>query len=330
MSTSAHSVLFHETGGPDVLVVEETELPDPGPGEVLVRVAAVALNRAEALLRSGGYFYQPTLPAARNGYEAAGTVEAVGEGVTAFAPGDPVLSAANFRLDTHGVYGDLVLLPQDSLVPRPEGVDEVTAAAAWLTYTTAYGALIERARTAPGDHVLITGASSGVGTAALQVARRAGAVPLATTRTEAKRQRLLDLGAEHVIVTDGEDVVKETRRLTGGKGAEVVLDAIGGPGFATLGAAAAEDGYLICYGWLEGQPTVLPMQWPLTVHGYSNFALTGIAEGRRRAARYLGSGLADGSLRPVIGEVLDGLERVRDAHRLMERNAHTGKIVVRV
>ncbi|POX56538.1 NADPH:quinone reductase [Streptomyces sp. Ru71] len=330
MPTSAHSVLFHEIGGPDVLVVEETELPDPGPGEVLVRVAAVALNRAEALLRSGGYFYQPTLPAARNGYEAAGTVEAVGEGVTAFAPGDPVLTAANFPLDTHGVYGDRVLMPEHTLVPRPEGVDEVTAAAAWLTYTTAYGALVERARMAPGDHVLITGGSSGVGTAAIQVARRAGAVPVVTTRTEAKRKGLLDLGAEHVIVTDDEDVVTETRRLTGGKGAGIVLDAIGGPGFAALGGAAAEDGYLICYGWLDGQPTVLPMQWPLTVHGYSNFVLTGTAEGRRRAAHYLGSGLADGTLRPVVGEVLDGLERIRDAHRLMESNAHTGKIVVRI
>lgn len=330
MSTSARSVLFHETGSPDVLVVEDTDLPGPGPGEVLVRVAAIALNRAEALLRSGGYFYQPTLPAARNGYEAAGTVEAVGEGVTAFAPGDPVLTAANFKLDTHGVYGDRVLMPEHTLVPRPEGVDEVTAAASWLTYTTAYGALVERARMAPGDHVLITGASSGVGTAAIQVARRAGAVPLATTRTEAKRQQLLDLGAEHVIVTDDEDVVTETRRLTGGKGAGIVLDAIGGPGFAALGAAAAEDGYLICYGWLDGQPTVLPMQWPLTVHGYSNFILTGSADGRRRAAHYLGSGLADGSLRPVVGEVFDGLERIRDAHRLMESNRHTGKIVVRV
>ncbi|WBO63743.1 zinc-dependent alcohol dehydrogenase family protein [Streptomyces camelliae] len=329
MTTTARTVLFHEIGGPEVLTVEETELPDPAPGEVLVKVEALGLNRAEAMLRAGTYFYQPTLPGSRNGYEAAGEVVAVGAGVTAFAPGDPVLAAANHHLSTHGVYADLVLLPETSLVPRPAGVDAVTAAAVWLTYTTAYGALIERAGTAAGDHVLITGASSGVGTAAIQVARRAGAIPIATTRTEAKRQALLDLGAEHVIVSEDEDVIKETRRLTGGRGAEVVLDAIGGSYFRELGAAAAADATMVSYGWLADGPIELPRNWPVTVHGYANFIVTGNAEGRRRAAHYLAAGLADGTLRPVIAEVYDGLDRMADAHRLMESNAHLGKIVVR-
>ncbi|MFJ5779360.1 zinc-dependent alcohol dehydrogenase family protein [Streptomyces sp. NPDC093094] len=330
MSTTARTVLFHEIGGPEVLSVEETELPAPGPGEVLVRVEALALNRAEALFRSGGYFYQPTLPGSRNGYEAAGEVAAVGAGVTAFAPGDAVLAAANHELSTHGVYGDLVLLPDTALVPRPAGVDAVTGAAVWLTYTTAYGALVERAGMKAGDHVLITGASSGVGTAAIQVARRAGAVPVVTTRTEAKRRSLLDLGAEHVIVSGDADVAGETKRLTGGRGAEIVLDAVGGAGFAALGDAAVEDGTLISYGWLDLQPILLPMQWPLTVLGYNNFALTGSADGRRRAAHYVGSGLTDGTLRPVVAEVFDGLDSIGDAHRLMDSNTHTGKIVVRV
>ncbi|MEU6668817.1 zinc-dependent alcohol dehydrogenase family protein [Streptomyces sp. NPDC046727] len=330
MAITARTVLFHEIGGPDVLTIERTELPEPGPDQVLVKVETLGLNRAEAMLRSGTYFYRPTLPGSRNGYEAAGEVTAVGADVTAFAPGDPVLSAADFHLSTHGVYGDHVLLPQTSLVPRPAGVDAVTGAAVWLTYTTAYGALVERGRMAAGDHVLITGASSGVGTAAIQVARRAGAVPIATTRTEAKRQALLDLGAEHVIVSGQEDVAKETRRLTGGRGAGIVLDAIGGSHFRELGAAAATDGMLISYGWLSERPTELPMEWPLTVHGYSNFALMESADGRRRAVHYIGSGLADGTLRPVIGEVFDGLERIVDAHRLMESNEHMGKIVVRI
>ena len=182
----------------------------------------------------------------------------------------------------------------------------------------------------PGDRVLITGASSGVGTAAIQVARRAGAVPIVTTRTEAKRRRLYDLGAEHVIVSDDEDVVKETRRLTGGQGVDIVLDAIGGAGFAALGEAVVPDGTLVSYGWLDPQPIVLPRQWPLTVHGYANFVVTGIPDGRHRAAHYIGSGLVDGTLRPVVAEVFDGLDRIRDAHRLMESNTHTGKIVVRV
>ncbi|MGW7258206.1 zinc-dependent alcohol dehydrogenase family protein [Streptomyces sp. NPDC054834] len=330
MSTNARTVLFHELGGPEVLTVEEVELLAPGPGEVLVKVEALGLNRAEAMLRSGIYYYQPTLPGSRNGYEAAGEVEAVGTGVTAFAPGDPVLTAANFNLSSHGVYGDRVLLPETALVPRPAGTDAVTAAAVWLTYTTAYGALVQRAGMAAGDHVLITGASSGAGTAAIQVTRRSGAVPIATTRTAAKRQLLLDLGAEHVIVSGEEDVVKETRRLTGGLGADIVLDAVGGSFFRELGEATVQDGTLISYGWLSERPIELPRAWPLTVHGYNNFTVTGTEDGRRRAAHYIGSGLTDGTLRPVVAEVFDGLDRIRDAHRLMESNQHTGKIVVRV
>ncbi|MET7697175.1 zinc-dependent alcohol dehydrogenase family protein [Streptomyces sp. NPDC005485] len=329
-STTARAVLFHEIGGPDVLKVEDVELPAPGPGELLVRVEALGLNRAEALYRAGTYYYQPTLPASRNGYEAAGTVEAVGEGVTAFAPGDPVMAAANFELSAHGVYGDRILLDESAVVSRPAGVDAVTAAAVWVTYSTAYGALLRTASVQPGDRVLVTGASSGVGTAALQVVRRSGAIPIATTRTDDKRRRLLDLGAEQVIVTEQEDVVKEAKRLTAGRGVDIVLDAIGGPGFAALGDAVVPDGTLISYGWLSEKPTLLPMNWPLTVHGYANPNVSRTVEGRRRAAHYINSGLADGTLRPVIAEVFDGLDAIRDAHRLMESNTHTGKIVVRI
>ncbi|TGB10785.1 zinc-dependent alcohol dehydrogenase family protein [Streptomyces sp. MZ04] len=329
-STTARTVLFDEIGGPEVLRIHDVELAAPGPGEVLIRVEALGLNRAEALFRAGTYYYQPTLPASRNGYEAAGTVEAVGADVTAFAPGDTVLTAANFELSAHGVYGELVLLPQSAVVPRPADVDAVTAAAVWVTYSTAHGALLQTAGMRRGQHVLITGASSGVGTAAIQVVRRAGAVPIATTRTDAKRRQLLDLGAEHVIVTDDEDVTKETKRLTDGRGADIVLDAIGGPGFQALGDAVVPNGNLVVYGWLDGRPTTLPMNWPLSVHGYANPNVTATEEGRHRAAAYINSGLADGTLRPVIAEVFEGLDRIQDAHRLMESNAHTGKIVVKL
>ncbi|MEU9091412.1 zinc-dependent alcohol dehydrogenase family protein [Streptomyces sp. NPDC048428] len=324
------AVLFHTTGDPDVLTVEEVPLPAPGPGEVLIRVEALGLNRAEALFRAGTYFYQPTLPASRNGYEAAGVVEAVGTGVSDFAPGDLVMATPGKELSGHGLYAERVVVPAGYVLHRPAGVDVVKAAAAWLTYSTAYGALLERGGLRPGDHVVVTGASSGVGTAALQVAGRIGAVPIATTRTAAKKQRLLGLGAAHVITTDDEDVVKEVGRITGGKGAEVIFDAIGGPGLATLGEAAAHDGTLIVYGWLDGRPAVLPSNWPLTVIGYNNLALSADPDRRRRAAHFIGSGLRSGALVPVVGATFDGLERMPDAHRLMESNTHTGKIVVTV
>ncbi|WUG26443.1 zinc-dependent alcohol dehydrogenase family protein [Streptomyces sp. NBC_00464] len=324
------AVLFHTTGDPDVLTVEEVPLPAPGPGEVLIRVEALGLNRAEALFRAGTYFYRPTLPASRNGYEAAGVVEAVGAGVSEFTPGDPVMATPEKELSGHGLYAERVVVPAGQVLHRPTGVDAVNAAAAWLTYSTAYGALLEKGGLRPGDHVVITGASSGVGTAALQVADRIGAITIATTRTAAKKQRLLGLGAAHVITTDDEDVVKEVGRITGGKGAEVIFDAIGGPGLATLGEAAAHDGTLIVYGWLDGQPAVLPSNWPLAVIGYNNLDLSAEPARRRRAAHFIGSGLRSGALTPVVGATFDGLERMADAHRLMESNAHTGKIVVKV
>ncbi|MFG2331386.1 zinc-dependent alcohol dehydrogenase family protein [Streptomyces sp. NPDC048604] len=328
--TQTRAVLFHELGGPEVLTVEEVPLRSPGPGEVRVRVTAIGLNRAETLFRSGGYFYEATLPGSRLGYEAAGVVEAVGAGVTAYAPGDAVLSAANFDFGVHGVYAERVVLPQEYVVPAPPGVDAVTAAAAWLTYTTAYGGLVETAGVRAGDHVVITGGSSGVGTAAIQTALRVGAIPIATTRGEAKRQRLLDLGAAHVIVTGSEDLVKEVGRITGGRGADAAFDAIGGPEFARLGEALRPGGTTVLYGWLDPRPVALSMNWPQTVHMYNNFTLTEAAEGRRRAAAFLGAGLADGTLAPVVAETFAGLERMADAHRLMESDAHTGKIVVTV
>ncbi|MEU3478492.1 zinc-dependent alcohol dehydrogenase family protein [Streptomyces sp. NPDC033754] len=327
------AVLFHELGGPEVLTVEEVALPAPGPGEVLVRVEAIGLNRAEALFREGTYYYPATLPGSRIGYEAAGVVEAVGAGVTAYAPGDPVMAAANFDFGTYGVHAERVVLPEEYVVARPEGVDAVTAAAVWLTYFTAYGGMVLTGGLRPGDHVVITGASSGVGTAAIQTALRIGAVPIATTRGEAKRKRLLELGAAHVIVTgpQGADaVVEEVRRITGGAGADLAFDAIGGPGFARLGDALRPGGTAVVYGFLDPRPIELSMNWPLTTHGYANGALARTEEGRRRAAGFIGSGLRDGSLAPVIAETFEGLERIADAHRLMESNAHIGKIVVRV
>ncbi|MFC6018450.1 zinc-dependent alcohol dehydrogenase family protein [Plantactinospora solaniradicis] len=330
MTTQARAVLFHETGGPAVLTIEEVRLDDPGPGEVRIRVDALGLNRAEALFRAGTYYYQPTLPGSRLGYEAAGVVESVGEGVTEFAPGDPVLTGPQIEMSAQGVYGDRIVLPVESVVPRPGSVEAVTGAATWLAYATAYGGLLETGGLRPGDHVLITAASSGVGTAAVQTALRIGAVPIAVTRTGAKRQRLLEVGAAHVIAAHEEDVPDEVQRLTGDRGAELIFDPIGGPELPALARAAASPGTIVLYGWLAGKPTVMPHNWPLTVHMYANGHLSATAAGRRRINRFVESGLRDGGIRPVIGEVFDGLDRIVDAHRLMESNTHIGKIVVTV
>ncbi|MEV0528979.1 zinc-dependent alcohol dehydrogenase family protein [Streptomyces sp. NPDC050439] len=331
---SVRTVLFDEIGGPEVLTLHEVDLTGPGPGEVLIRVETLGLNRAEALFRSGGYYYQPTLPGSRLGYEAAGVVEETGEGVTEFAVGDTVFTGPGIEMSTQGVYAERVVLPESAVVPRPAEVDAITGAAAWLTYTTAYGGMVETGGLRPGDHVLITGASSGVGTSAIQVARRIGAIPIATTRTETKRQPLLDLGAADVIVTedkDPEDVVQETKQATGGHGVELIFDPIGGPAFRTLAQALIpEGGTVVAYGWLDPRPAELPWLPALKIHFYANFTLTTTPGGRRRSTAFLNQGLRDGAFRPPIAEVFEGLDRIQDAHRLMESNTHIGKIVVKL
>ncbi|MFJ1461378.1 zinc-dependent alcohol dehydrogenase family protein [Nocardia sp. N2S4-5] len=327
---SARTVVFHELGDPDVLTIENLELRTPGPRDVLLRIEALGLNRAEALFRAGTYYYLPTLPASRLGYEASGVVEAIGAEVTEFAVGDAVSTGPNIEMSAAGVYAERVVLPVESVVPRPAGLDAVTGAATWLTYSTAYGGMLETGGLRPGDHVLITAASSGVGIAALQTAARIGAIPIAVTRTGEKRQHLLDNGAAHVLAAADTDVVAETRRLTDGVGVQLVFDAVGGPGLAELSTAAAHNGTIVVYGWLDRRPMAMPMNWPLHIHGYANMELSATADGRRRIDHWIASGIRDGVLRPHVGAVFDGLDSIRDAHRLMESSTHTGKIVVKL
>lgn len=291
----AKAVVFDETGGPEVLKIVDVELGEPGPEQVLVRVEALGLNRAEALFRAGTYFYQPELPASRLGYEATGVVEAVGEQVTEFAVGDLVSTAAQGHLSTHGAYGDRVLAPVTNLIRRPGETDAVTGAAVWLSYSTVYGALVEKGGMRPGDTVLITAASSSVGVAAIQVARHLGAIPVAVTRTAKKREQLLKLGAAHVIVLDEEDLLARVGEITGGRGAELVFDPVVSPGLATVAQAVAPGGLLIVYGWLDQRPTPLPMNWSLRILGYSNLDVIEDLAVRRRAWHFIDSRPACGN-----------------------------------
>jgi NADPH:quinone reductase-like Zn-dependent oxidoreductase len=329
MITTARTVLFDELGGPDVLRVAEVPLGPPGPGEVRVRVEAIGLNRAEALFRSGGYYYQPSLPASRLGFEAAGTVTHTGPGVTEFAPGDPVsVVDGGDDMSAHGVYADHLNVPVRGLLPRPAGMDAVTGAAVWTTYLTAYGALLDVGRLRPGGTVLVTAASSGVGLAALQVARHVGATPIAVTRSPAKAARLTESGAAHVLAP-GDDLADRVRDLTGGRGADVVFDAVAGPGLAATARAVADGGLLIVYGWLDDRPAPLPTNWPLTIHGFAVNAVTDDPARLARAHAFVEAGLRAGTLRPVVDRTFD-LADVVAAHRYLESDAHAGKVVVTV
>jgi NADPH:quinone reductase-like Zn-dependent oxidoreductase len=314
----AHIVRFYQTGGPEVLKIEQSHVPPPGPGEVRIAVKALGLNRAEAMFRSGQYLEQPKFPA-RLGYEAAGTVEAIGEGVQGLKVGDAVSTIPAFSQNKHGVYGDSATVPAFAVAKHPTTLSWVDAAAIWMQYATAYGALIEIAGLKTGDTILIPAASSSVGIAAIQIANLVGATPIALTRRSSKRQPLLDIGAAHVIATEEQDLAAETMKLTRGKGARIVFDPVGGPTIAKLTTAMAEHGTLILYGALSTEPTPLPLMdaliKSLTIRGYVLFEITGDPKRLESAKRFIVEGLAAGTLKPIVAKTFP-LEQVVEARSL--------------
>jgi NADPH:quinone reductase-like Zn-dependent oxidoreductase len=328
----ARVVRFHETGGPEVLRIEEREVPPPGEGEVQIRIHALGLNRAESMFRSGQYLEDPKLPA-RLGYEAAGTVAAIGPGVEGVEVGDAVSTIPSFSLNAYGLYGDLANAPAQAVVHHPASLSWVEAAAVWMQYLTAYGALIDIAGLTQGDAVVIPAASSSVGLAAIQIAHKLGATPIALTRGSSKRQALVDAGAAHVIATDEQDLVGEILGLTGGQGARVVFDPVGGPTFAKLARATARLGILFLYGALSPEPTPLPLfdvlgKW-ITIRGYVLMEITSDPARLERGQRFVNEGLAEGSLKPIVARTFP-LEEIVEAHRYLESNQQIGKIVVTV
>lgn len=325
-------VRFHEVGGPEVLRIEEIEVPPPGKGEVQIRIHALGLNRAEALFRSGRYLEAPKLPA-RLGYEAAGTVEAFGAEVRGFDVGDAVSTIPSFSLNAYGLYGDLANAPAHAVTHHPTSLSWAEAAAVWMQYLTAYGALIDIAGLSDGDTVVIPAASSSVGLAAIQIANKVGAVPVALTRGASKRQALLDAGAAHVVVTEEQDLVNEILGITKGKGARIVFDPVGGPTVAKLARATAQRGTLFLYGALSGEPTPLPLfdvlsKW-ITIRGYVLMEVTSDPSRLALGKKFVYEGLAEGSLRPIIAKTFP-LEQIVEAHRYLESNQQFGKIVVTV
>ncbi|KWE35156.1 zinc-dependent alcohol dehydrogenase family protein [Burkholderia territorii] len=325
-------VRFHRTGGPDVLQIDTVDVPAPGPGEVQLHVKAIGINRAEVMYRSGEYTFPPRFPAAL-GYEASGIVASVGPDVTSFSAGDAVSVVPSFSFADYGMYGEVVNVPAHALVRHPENLSFEEAAATWMMFVTAWGALIELGGLEQGDAVLIGAASSSVGLAAIQVANRVGAMPIALTRTEAKRQALLDAGAAHVIVGNPADLPRQVAELTGGLGARIAFDPVGGPGAANLLRALRNNGTFFQYGALDTRDIAVPVMdllaRHLTLRGYELFEITGNAQRLERAKRFIVDGLAAGALKPSIDRTF-AFDDIAQAHRYMEAGAQVGKIVVTV
>jgi NADPH:quinone reductase-like Zn-dependent oxidoreductase len=322
----------HQIGGPENLVLEEMPAREPGPGEVRLRVQAIGLNRAEALYMRGQYFETPVLPSLI-GYEAAGIIEALGPGVDPAWLGAKVATIPGFSQNQYGVLGEEAIASVDSLGEYPANLSSIEAAAVWMQYLTAYGALIHFGKIGPGDFVIITAASSSVGLAAIQLTKDAGATAIATTRTSKKRDELLALGADHVIATAEEDLKKRVDDITAGKGARIIFDPVAGPYVETLAQAAAPGGVIYEYGGLSMQPTPFPLIAALgkglSIRGYSLLEIRRDPELRKLAFQYIYERLADGRLHPKIAKTFP-LAQSREAYEYLESNEQVGKVVITV
>jgi NADPH:quinone reductase-like Zn-dependent oxidoreductase len=325
-------IRFHETGGPEVLCIEQALPQAPGAGEVLLQVEAIGLNRAEAAFRAGQYLEQPAFPA-RLGYEASGRVLAVGDGVSGFAPDDAVCVLPGFSMNRYGVYGDWALVPANMLIRRPRGMSAQTGAAVWMAYLTAYGAIVGLADVGEGDAVVITAASSSVGIAAIQICRMLGAIPIALTRDPKKADALRAQGAVHVVVGSAAKAIDAVAKATAGRGARLVFDPVAGPSVLQLAEMTAPGGLLVLYGNLSGQAAETPFPFfaavgkGIAVRGYLVFELIRDAARLDEAVRFIAEGLADGRLKPVIAKTF-GLDEIVEAHRYLESNQQIGKILV--
>ncbi|MER8366557.1 zinc-dependent alcohol dehydrogenase family protein [Mesorhizobium sp. M1348] len=328
----ARVVRFYELGGPEVLRIENVEMPAPGRGEVQIRVKALGINRAEALLRSGTYIQTAPLPSGL-GLEAAGIVEMVGEGVDGFARGDAVSIVPPLSMARWPAYGEIATYPAELVVKHPASLSWEEAAAAWMQYLTAYGALIDIAKLGRQDFVVITAASSSVGLAAIQIVNLVGATPIAVTRTFAKKRALLEFGAAHVIASAEEDLAARLKEIAGPDGVRVVFDAVGGPIFEPLTAATSPGGILIEYGGLSLDPTPFPLPAvlakTLTLRGYLVHEIVRDPARLQAAKTFILDGLITGSLKPAIARTFP-FDQIVEAHRYLESNEQFGKIVVTV
>ncbi|AXL50801.1 NADPH:quinone reductase [Paraburkholderia caffeinilytica] len=325
-------VRFHEYGDADVLRIENVDVPAPAADEVQLTVKAIGLNRAEVMFRTGRYLQEAVFPS-QLGYEAAGVVKALGADVKGFAENDAVSVIPTLDMSRWPTYGELINIPAKYVVKHPASLTYEQAAASWMQYVTAWGALIEQAKLNADDVVIISAASSSVGVAAIQVARSVGATVIATTRTSAKAQPLRDAGAHHVIATSEEDLAARVKEITHGKGARVVFDPIGGPAIAQLAECMSFGGILLEYGALSTDEGTFPqfalLGKCLTFKGYLYVEITGNDALLERAKKFINEGLESGALVPLISRTFT-FDQIQDATRFLESNEQIGKIVVTV
>jgi NADPH:quinone reductase-like Zn-dependent oxidoreductase len=326
------AVRIHEDGGPEVLVLEEAPDPEPGPGEVLVRLHASALNHLDVWIRKG----LPSVPKPRIlGADGAGVVAALGDGVTGPEPGDrvvlnPGVEAGGGQIHVIGEHGDgtnaeLIAVPATTVHPIPEGLSFEEAAAFPLVFETAYRMLVTRAGLREDEWVLAWGIGGGVSTAALAIAKAFGARVLVTSSSDAKLERAQELGADATVNHATGDVRAAAKEATGGRGIDVVIESVGEATWATSLQVAAPGGRITVCGATSGPnpPAALHRVW------WKQLSILGSTMGTGEDFAGAYELVASGRALPVVDSVLP-LEEIRTAHERLEAGEQLGKIVLTI
>ena len=316
-------------GGPGVLTLAEVPDPFPGPGEVLIDIAAAGLNRADLLQRQGLYPPPPGAPP-YPGMECSGTISAVGEGVTGWRPGDEVCALLG-----GGGYAEKVAVAAGQVLPVPDGIGLIEAAALPEAACTVHSNVVAAGRLAAGETLLVHGGASGIGTFAIQLGRALGVTVACTAGTQDKLSRCRALGAALAISYRDEDFVAALGEFTGGRGADVILDVMGASYLTRNLAALASNGRLVIIGMQGGTKAEIDLGALLRKRA-SVIATTLRARPEQEKAAIVAAVreqvwplVKAGQIQPVIDTVLP-LAEAGGAHELMESGSHTGKILLRV
>ena len=323
-----HAVVISEPGGPEVLQWAEVADPRPGPGEVLVDVAAAGVNRADLMQRQGLYPPPPGAPP-YPGLECSGTVAALGDGVTGWHPGEQVCA-----LLSGGGYAERVVVPAGQLLAVPKGITLIEAAALPEAACTVYSNVFLTARLAAGETLLVHGGGSGIGTIAIQLAKHAGARVAVTAGSQPKLDACRALGADITINYREEDFVDSLLAATDGHGADVILDIVGAAYLARNIAALAPDGRIANIGMQQGRRAELDFGALMAKRAaISSTSLRARPKEQKASivaavAQHVWPAVGSGLIRPVIDAELP-MERAAQAHQIMTESAHTGKILLR-
>ncbi|MDI3298073.1 MAG: NADPH:quinone reductase [Bacillota bacterium] len=319
------AIRVHSFGGPDVLRLEEVPEPRPSAGQVRIRLHAAGVNPVETYLRAGQYGRLPTLPYTP-GFDGAGVVEEAGEGVSRFAPGDRVYVASKRLPEGAATYAEATVVPEEEVWPLPDGVGFAEGAAVGIPCATAFRALHFVGRAQPGDWVLVHGASGGVGTAAVQLAKAAGMHVAGTAGTEEGRELAASLGADAALP---HDAFEEARALTGGRGFDVVLELAAHANLGRDLTLLAPGGRVVVVG-SRGPVEINPrdlMNCGGTITALSHFYTP--ADEYRRIHEGLAAALRTGLLRPVVGRRLPLAQAARAHEAVLEPGA-VGKVVLEI